>query len=65
MATQQQAPQENKKPEPATPAAIGAASVEIAAALAKFSADEQGRIIRAAATINGLKVNGGQQQRGR
>ena len=45
----------DQRPTPATPAAIGAASVEIAALLAKFSSTEQSRIIRAAATINGLE----------
>jgi len=52
---EQQKNQNDNKPQPATPAAIGAASVEIAALLAKFAAPEQSRIIRAAATINGLE----------
>ncbi|HXK19953.1 MAG TPA: hypothetical protein VNG33_19215 [Polyangiaceae bacterium] len=53
MAAQQQP---NDKPVPATPAAIGDASVQIAGLLSKFTATEQSRIIRAAATINGLET---------
>jgi len=42
---------------PATPASIGETALRVASILGEFSLAEQGRIIHAAATINGLNQN--------
>ena len=54
MATEQKP--NTEKPKHASPADIGKATTEVAGLLAGFSADEQARIIRAAAAINGLNT---------
>ncbi len=59
MATQQP---NNEKPAAASPTQIGEVSVQVAQLLAKFTSSEQGRIIRAAATINGLEPMGAKKQ---
>jgi hypothetical protein len=57
MATQQENKPTEKKS--ATPAEISKATGEVSALLAPFTAAEQARIIRAAASINGLEANKG------
>lgn len=54
----EQAPAAEKKPR-ATQAAISKATADVASKLADFYPDEQARIIRAAAAINGLEGNKG------
>jgi hypothetical protein len=51
-------PTPERKP-PATPEDIGKASISVAGLLSQYTRDEQSRIIRAAATINGLGTTSG------
>lgn len=59
MANEQQ-PAPEKKPRAST-ATISKATTEVAKLLGEFYPDEQARVIRAAAAINGLETKGGKR----
>ena len=48
---------------PASPEEIGKASLSVAGLLAQYTTHEQARIIRAAATINGLETSSSKAKR--